>query len=614
MPHSQLARDLADCLHQRPLEEHRRMRTLRQKLARMPDVAIVGAGVSGLRCAEVLLRSGVRVTIYEARNRIGGRVHQQRSGGYLMDMGPNWIHGNEGNPIVKLAQQTETATMHPPEVTSIFDTTGRQLPEDVAEEIAETMWTSMASAFKFSNDHPGEIDVQTSLFDHLISTLTPAVSDKETLEHVLHETRIWGNFVGDSVERQSLKFFFLEETIDNENAFVASTYKPILDTIAHPAIVKDIIKFNTQIARFSRLKDSAQITSSTGKTYTHDEVVITCPLGWLKRNTKAFTPALPPRMSEAITNISYGRLEKLYITFPSAYWLLNSPNSSKEPSYPCFTHFHPPTYHPWSSSQPFPSPSWNQSLLSLSHLPSPHDHPTLLFYLHGPCSTTVVEALKPHRNESSEYFDVLRSFAEPFYSRLPNYDASNPQCVPTAMMATNWQNDEFAGWGSYCNFQVGLEAGDEDIRVMRDGAGMGRFGSSDIGADDAQKVAVALSERAEKDFRKDNAEREPSATAHGSTVLLTKAIQASHSDSLPITSMSGQPTPPSDSKSPSNKASHADRDLAEDLDPSPGGIHFAGEHTAPFVALGTTTGAYWSGEGVARRLLGKWGIEIPQEH
>lgn len=32
------------------------------------------------------------------------------------------------------------------------------------------------------------------------------------------------------------------------------------------------------------------------------------------------------------------------------------------------------------------------------------------------------------------------------------------------------------------------------------------------------------------------------------------------------------------------------------------GIWFAGEHTAPFVALGTVTGAYWSGESVAKRI------------
>lgn len=32
------------------------------------------------------------------------------------------------------------------------------------------------------------------------------------------------------------------------------------------------------------------------------------------------------------------------------------------------------------------------------------------------------------------------------------------------------------------------------------------------------------------------------------------------------------------------------------------GVWLAGEHTAPFVGLGTTSGAYWSGEAVAGRI------------
>ena len=39
-----------------------------------PHVGIIGAGLSGLRCADILIRNGARVTILEARNRIGGRV------------------------------------------------------------------------------------------------------------------------------------------------------------------------------------------------------------------------------------------------------------------------------------------------------------------------------------------------------------------------------------------------------------------------------------------------------------------------------------------------------------------------------------------------------------
>ena len=42
----------------------------------IPHVCVVGAGISGLRCAAVLLEEGYDVTIVEARDRIGGRVSE----------------------------------------------------------------------------------------------------------------------------------------------------------------------------------------------------------------------------------------------------------------------------------------------------------------------------------------------------------------------------------------------------------------------------------------------------------------------------------------------------------------------------------------------------------
>ena len=43
-------------------------------LSGRPHVGVVGAGISGLRCADILLSHGFEVTILEARDRIGGRV------------------------------------------------------------------------------------------------------------------------------------------------------------------------------------------------------------------------------------------------------------------------------------------------------------------------------------------------------------------------------------------------------------------------------------------------------------------------------------------------------------------------------------------------------------
>lgn len=43
-------------------------------MEKTPHVGIIGAGIAGLRCADILVQNGVRVTIIEARDRIGGRV------------------------------------------------------------------------------------------------------------------------------------------------------------------------------------------------------------------------------------------------------------------------------------------------------------------------------------------------------------------------------------------------------------------------------------------------------------------------------------------------------------------------------------------------------------
>jgi phytoene dehydrogenase-like protein len=51
------------------------------------DVAIVGGGLAGLRCAQRLNEAGVRATILEAEARLGGRVRTDMVDGFLLDRG-----------------------------------------------------------------------------------------------------------------------------------------------------------------------------------------------------------------------------------------------------------------------------------------------------------------------------------------------------------------------------------------------------------------------------------------------------------------------------------------------------------------------------------------------
>ena len=76
---SRIQQDLSSCSHNgTSLDGSSRKQMLQRILpgGRSPltHVCVVGAGMAGLRCADVLTRHGLKVTILEARDRIGGRV------------------------------------------------------------------------------------------------------------------------------------------------------------------------------------------------------------------------------------------------------------------------------------------------------------------------------------------------------------------------------------------------------------------------------------------------------------------------------------------------------------------------------------------------------------
>src|SRR5260221_12461371 len=68
-------------------------------MARPRHIVVIGAGAAGLMAARELARAGKRVTILEARDRCGGRIHPLPSAdfGYLAEGGAEFVHG--GAPL-----------------------------------------------------------------------------------------------------------------------------------------------------------------------------------------------------------------------------------------------------------------------------------------------------------------------------------------------------------------------------------------------------------------------------------------------------------------------------------------------------------------------------------
>ena len=51
---------------------------------------VVGGGIAGLASAALLAKAGMKVTLLEAREKVGGRAYIWEKDGFTFDMGPSW--------------------------------------------------------------------------------------------------------------------------------------------------------------------------------------------------------------------------------------------------------------------------------------------------------------------------------------------------------------------------------------------------------------------------------------------------------------------------------------------------------------------------------------------
>jgi monoamine oxidase len=271
-----------------------------------PDhIVVVGAGAAGLMAARELARAGRKVTVLEARDRCGGRIHPLRAAefGYQAEGGAEFVHGEA--PVTHGLLREAGLSLLP---------------------IQGTQWT--AEDGKLSRDgprDPHEAEFHKALRE-LVDDLTVAEflrryfagPEYGRIRHSI-ERMVEGYDAADPERASTLAL--RDEWMDggrSAQARISGGYGALVDFLTTECRNHGVaIHLGSVVSAIEASHAKGTVRCTNGDAHECDAVVLTVPLPLLKEIV------LPPAEREraaAAAHIGFGNVIKILLRFETRWW------------------------------------------------------------------------------------------------------------------------------------------------------------------------------------------------------------------------------------------------------------------------------------------------------
>ncbi len=292
---------------------------MREVVAPVARVIVVGAGIAGLAAASRLQRDGIPYVVLEARDRVGGRLYTVDLAGVPVDLGGSWIHHPIGNPLSSLCDDYGLARAPGdpiPTLTAFDRLERRRLDRSEVEEFFGLAIDGFEDAIASLRDRLGPMATAVDAIEAFIAERGfVAAFARRARQGLLAEMEA---DAGDSAVNQSIRWWGDEEAYGGElfGDLPRDGYRSVVEVVAAPLDVK----FNTEVVSVKIANDGVAVTCADGWVETGSHTIVTVPLGVLKDGRPRFDPGLPPSVQAAVDTLGFGRYEKIALRFPTAFW------------------------------------------------------------------------------------------------------------------------------------------------------------------------------------------------------------------------------------------------------------------------------------------------------
>ncbi|MFD5213748.1 FAD-dependent oxidoreductase [Microbacterium sp. NPDC058345] len=260
-------------------------------------IAVIGAGAAGAVAARTLADAGHQVTIFEARDRIGGRI--------LSVVDEDWPTPPQlGAWLVPDADVTalqERLIDFGDGTIALDAATGRS--QDGEAPSIDTV--PVQQAIERAKDYPSDLPLVEALQQNGADPQDPALA---------------------------AALAWIEATTGADAARASSWYPPPVVADALTGRTGDLTAFVDQhlddldvtlaspVVRVAYDDRGVSLRLGTGEALSYDRVIVTVPLGVLQRQGIEFAPALPFAQRGAIAALGAGALETIWLRFDEPFW------------------------------------------------------------------------------------------------------------------------------------------------------------------------------------------------------------------------------------------------------------------------------------------------------